>query len=195
MNRHHHRRATHNGFTVIELMITLALAAVLLTLAAPAFDDLIANNRMRTEVYALRATLMEARSEALTERVNVSLCPSNDGLACAGDWNEGYIAFVDADGDGAVDAGDRILLSRTNDSPTITLSFSNAADRVLYNSRGNAQTVAANYNGTFTFCDKRGATKAAGLNVARVGTLAAAVDGGDSDEIVNDQDGVNLVCP
>jgi len=185
------------GFTVVEVMITLVLASVLLTLAAPAFTDLIANNRMRSEVYALRGLLMEARTEALTERNNVTVCASSDGLTCTGDWNDGYIAFFDENTDRTIDVGDndRIILARTVSTDRITISFSDEQDRIVYNSRGNAQIPGETFNGTFTFCDDRGATEAAGLIVSPVGTLAAAIERDDpEDDIVNDHEGDNLDC-
>ena len=195
MTQRQHYKAALRGFTIIELMATIAMAAILLTLAAPSFTELLANNRMRSEVFALRALLSEARSEALTERVNVAVCPSNDGAACAGNWNEGYIAFIDDDTDGTVDGGERILLARTNDAPTLSLTYSNGLNRLMYTSRGNARNAATSYNGTFTFCDNRGATSAAGLIVSQVGTVTAAVDTDDpEDDIVNDAGG-NLACP
>jgi type IV fimbrial biogenesis protein FimT len=186
-------RASVEGFTVVEVMITLVIAAVLLTLASPAFTDLIANSRMRSEVYALRGLLMEARSEALTERNDVTVCGS-DGLACTGDWNDGYIAFFDNDDDGAVDAGERIVLSRTPDTKRIDLRLISEEERVVFNSRGNARTAGGNFNGTFSLCDNRGATSAAGLIVTPVGALTAAVDKAPTDNVVDDHEGNNLAC-
>lgn len=191
----HYHGTAPNGFTVVELMITLVLAAVLLALGAPAFNDLIANNRMRGEVFALRGLLMEARSEAVTERNNVTVCPSDDGLDCSDDWNEGYIAFFDTNTDGTVDAGERIVLARTTDTTRIDIRFSHEDNRVIYNSRGNAQIPGKTYNGTFTLCDQRGAPEATGLIIAPVGTLAAAIERDEpADDIVNDQAGNNLDC-
>jgi type IV fimbrial biogenesis protein FimT len=189
----HYQRTASAGFTVVELMITLIIAAVLLTLAAPAFTDLIANNRMRAEVFALRGLLMEARSEAVTERNNVTVCSSDDGEDCGGNWNDGYIAFFDTNNDETVDAGERIILERTPNATRIDISFSNTENRIVYNSRGNAQIPGVTFNGTFTFCDDRGADKAAGLIVSPVGTLSVAIDR-DDDDLVNDHEGDNLVC-
>lgn len=201
-----YQRTASAGFTVVELMITLVLAAVLLTLAAPAFTDLIANNRMRGEVFALRGLLMEARSEAVTERNNVTVCSSSDGLQCSGDtgdWSDGYIAFFDTDTDQVIDADDRIVLARTPNTTRIDISFSHDDNIVVYNSRGNAQTPGETYNGTFTFCphpddcedpdDCR--ERAAGLIISPVGTLAAAIERDDpADEIFDDHEGNNLDC-
>jgi prepilin-type N-terminal cleavage/methylation domain-containing protein len=190
------RRLLAGGFTVVEMIMSLAIASILMMVAVAGFTDVIANNRMRTEVYALRAMLMEARSEAMTKREDVSICASKDGKTCSGNWNQGYIAFFDANADGKVDTGERIALSRVaGGTSTITIAYSNA-NGVLFNGRGNAQTVAKNYNGTFKFCDQRGAKKAAGLIVSRVGNVTAAVDSTSAaDGIVNDDGDNNIVCP
>ncbi len=60
--------ARAGGFTLVEMMMALVVLAVLLAVAAPGFYELIKNNRMLSEVYALRATLNGARSEALAQR-------------------------------------------------------------------------------------------------------------------------------
>jgi Tfp pilus assembly protein FimT len=176
-------------------MITLVIVTVLLTLATPAFTALIAENRVRSEVFSLRSMLMEARSEAMTERNNVSVCSSNDGATCSGTWNQGYIAFFDSNADGSINGTDRIVLTRTPDAPSLNVSFIGDSSRVLYNSRGNAQSMVASFNGTFRFCDSNGNSKPTGLIVSPVGTMMAAEDSDDPlDGIPNDHDGVNLVC-
>ncbi len=71
--------ARTGGFTLVEMMMALVVLAVLLAVAAPGFYELIKNNRMLSEVYALRATLNGARSEALAQRNFVTLCRSEDG--------------------------------------------------------------------------------------------------------------------
>lgn len=85
------------GFTLVELMITLALAAIIMSLAIPGFQDIIRNNRAATQSNELVAALSLARSEAVKRGARVSLCPSTNGAACTGgtDWAEGWIVFLD----------------------------------------------------------------------------------------------------
>lgn len=92
------------GFTLIELMITLVLAAIILTLAVPGFQDIIRNNRAATQANELVTALGLARSEAVKRGARVSLCPSADQASCTGgtDWSGGWIVFRDtAANDGA----------------------------------------------------------------------------------------------
>ena len=85
------------GFTLVELMVTVLIAAVLLAVAIPSFDSAIANNRSNSLGEEFSGALSFIRLEALKRRELVSLCASRDGINCAGanDWREGFIAFVD----------------------------------------------------------------------------------------------------
>jgi len=85
------------GFTLIELMITLALAAIILSLGIPSFRDVIQNNRAATQSNELIAALGLARSEAVRRGANVILCPSTNQATCTGgnNWANGWIALVE----------------------------------------------------------------------------------------------------
>ena len=143
------------GFGIIELMVVLGVAGILLTIGVPLFNNLIADNRLLSEVFALRATLSNARTEALTQRSFVTVCRSSDGASCTGNWNQGYIAFTDFDGDGTLDpngpGGDKIIQAKVLDNSTLDITYSNGANRVRFNSRGNA----LGFSGTITFPIKR----------------------------------------
>ncbi|GAB2621559.1 GspH/FimT family pseudopilin [Lysobacter erysipheiresistens] len=94
------------GFTLVELMITVAVLAIVVTLAAPSFSDLINRNRLTAAANEVVGALQTARMEAVRRNTRVVLCPSTDGTSCSGaDWQR-LIAFSDADGDVTVDADD-----------------------------------------------------------------------------------------
>lgn len=81
------------GFTLIELMLTISVAAVLLTVGVPSFQEFIASNRLTSEVNGLSAFIQLARSEAIKSGRRVTLCASSDGTSCAttGYWEQGYL--------------------------------------------------------------------------------------------------------
>lgn len=192
------RRAGHKqrGFTLVEMMVTLLVLGVLLAIGAPGFSELIKNNRMLSETYGLRAALNTARSEALAQRTFVTLCRSDDGASCSGDWNDGYIAFRDVDGDGTIDdpndpAGDQIFLAKVLDLDSVEITYSNGANRVRFDSQG----YATNFNGTIELCDDRGADDARGVIVSPGGIVRAAVpDPNNPDGRVLDHLGAELDC-
>lgn len=89
------------GFTLIELMLALALAAVVASLAAPALGDFLARQRIDAAAHELVAHINLARLQAVTHAECVVLCPSTEGIACSGSnrWDTGWIVFRDADCD------------------------------------------------------------------------------------------------
>jgi len=89
------RRAGQSGFTVMELLLAIAVLAIVTTLAVPAFTQFIANNRLAAEANEMVASFQFARSEALKRGVPVQVCPSTDGNACGGGWSDGWIAVAD----------------------------------------------------------------------------------------------------
>lgn len=87
----------NRGYTMVELMFTVAIAGVVMALAVPNFRDFVLNNRAAEEANALVGALMVARSEAVTRGVRVSVCSSTNGATCGGsnDWTTGWIVFTD----------------------------------------------------------------------------------------------------
>jgi type IV fimbrial biogenesis protein FimT len=192
------KNVRYRGFSLIEMMIALVVLGVLLMVSAPAFRELIQNNRMLTHVYEMRAALNNSRSEALAQRKGVTFCRSNDGEACGGNWNEGYIAFTDSDGDGTVDDpndpdGDQIFIAKLIDADSLDITYSNG-NMVQFNSRGYAIGPGGSTSGTFTICDYRGAEDASGVIVTAGGIVRAADDPNDTG-VALDLGGNPLVCP
>jgi type IV fimbrial biogenesis protein FimT len=92
---------TSKGFTLIELMITLAIVVILTTLGTAAFTRIIAENRMATAVNDFVSTLQLARSEAVKRGIEVTVCVSADNATCNEDsdaWDGGYVVIADLDG-------------------------------------------------------------------------------------------------
>jgi len=99
------------GTTLLELMASLGIVAVVLGMATPSFATLIERNRTTTVANRLIADLARTRSEAITTHTRTVFCPSADARTCAAGSNFtfGWIGFQDRDGDAQADAGEKVF--------------------------------------------------------------------------------------
>ncbi len=100
-----------NGFTMTELMVTIAIAAILLSLGVPAFKYITYSYRMASELNGFLGDMQYARGEALKEGNNVTVCASTNGSSCTGgtNWAGGWIVFSDLSANHVVGGNDRVL--------------------------------------------------------------------------------------
>lgn len=90
-------RRSQAGLTLIEMMVTMAVAIVLMSIGIPLYQGLVANNRAVTQSNALVSALQTARAEAVSRMTNIAVCARSTDTACglAGDWDNGWLVFVD----------------------------------------------------------------------------------------------------
>lgn len=121
-------RTKNNGFTLLELLVTLVVVAITVGLAAPSFNAQLQNNRALTLGDEMASALNYARIEAVKQARRITVCASKDGATCEGNWNEGFIVFVDAAGadDAAPDpsAGVLKVWRESKHKATLTAKFS-----------------------------------------------------------------------
>ncbi|MEJ2480482.1 MAG: GspH/FimT family pseudopilin [Acidihalobacter sp.] len=107
------RITVNRGFTLIELMVVVALVAVFALIGIPSYRSITTTNRMATEMNAFVGDLQFARSEAIKRGQFVTICASANGAACLGanttNWTPGWIVFADANNNDAVNAGESII--------------------------------------------------------------------------------------
>ena len=164
----HQEHPMKNGFTLLELLVTVAIAATLILFAVPAFTTLTANNNMTAGINNFVSGLRAARAEAVKRDVRVGICPSVNGSDCVTDganWSAGWLIYVDADTDGSRGAGEELIRVGEHDgSPAIrqTAAIPISYQGTGFRSRGQPETV-------FDFCDDRGADYARRVTVNLVG--------------------------
>lgn len=138
----------NKGFTLVELLITLTIAALLLAIAAPAFSGWTNKQRLRTAGYDLLNDLQMARNEAVKRATRVTL---NNG---DGDWQSGWEIFVDNNENGNRDSGEPLLLSRPAYADALTISGTTAVSQHIgYVASGETRQPGGGLlMGTLTLC-------------------------------------------
>jgi type IV fimbrial biogenesis protein FimT len=171
------------GFTIVELMVTLALVAITTSLAAPPLYNLTLDNRRADNVNELVSQLQYARSEAITRTADVVVCPSTTGKDCEKTtWQSGWLIFADPNGNAALDAGEPVL--KVGDAIAgATFETAEFASFLRFRSNGRVMVKnAAESSGEFTVCDDRGAEYARVVQIDLAGRPVVAphlLDGSD----------------
>lgn len=146
MNRQH-------GFTLIELMITLGVAAILLTVAVPSFNTTIKNNRLVTHANLLVSSIGLARSEAVKHGRTATVCVSSDQATCTAEtnWELGWMVWVDLNTNNQPDAGEERQFVQSFPSGT---TLTSAVSLLNFSAQG-AATDVATATATLDLCDNR----------------------------------------
>jgi type IV fimbrial biogenesis protein FimT len=137
----------HEGFTLLEVLTSLAVASILLTAAVPAMQDFIIRNRMSAEVNTFVASLYLARSEAVKRLRNVSLCPVKSGGACdnSKEWEQGWkVYYTDPT------TGSEIVLQQ---NPALPGRFKIIGNQSGFGYDPTGQLAVAGTAGSYIFCD------------------------------------------
>lgn len=143
-----------NGFTLIELIVTMAIAAIVLSVGVPTFRGVVADNSMVGDANRFVASINLARSTAVKFQRDATICASTSWdqatPACTGgtDWSNGWIVYVDKDRDGAVDADEVLSVNEPLDDRNTFASTGSGS--FTYNARGFVDAA-----GELSLCDNR----------------------------------------
>jgi prepilin-type N-terminal cleavage/methylation domain-containing protein len=129
------------GFTLVEMIITVAIAAILVVVAIPSFSQFTLSARIRTQTNSLITDIAVARNSATTRPARVIICPSSTGLACnAADWSSGRLMYWEAQpfGGGPVAGAAGNILRYTEALPVTIQTFAptTAPNPLIFNSFG-----------------------------------------------------------
>ena len=147
------------GFTLIEVVVTLAVAAILMSVAVPSFQQMMETNRIAAITNDFSRALQLTRSEAVTRGTLVTMCKSddiNDATPTCNNsaaWNDGWIIFADLNSNGAYDAAEDtvIRVGQPNIQAAAITTDSKLANFISFNAVGEPRANGAG-NGTFSVC-------------------------------------------
>lgn len=160
------------GLTLIELLIAVALLAVLLTLAVPGMGRFMEQQRLTATTNQLVGHLQYARTEAIARNSRVAACPSSDGLRCTGDsrWEVGWIVYLDPDKTGQPAQAEDVL--RVMQAKPDHIIHSGGRHRVRFEGSG----VAYGTNLTIRVCDRGHRNAARAVIVSNPGRVRSTRD-------------------
>ena len=161
-------RHLHNGMTAFDLLISMAIAAVLLATVVPGLRAWSLNHAMGAAVASLHGDLQFARAEAIRLRSHTVACPGQLDSGCldAPAWHSGWLLFADSNGDREWQSGEPLL----RQSPVVqglSIASSDARRRLKFSPQG----AAPGSNASITFCDARGSVAARQLTLSASGRL------------------------
>lgn len=156
------------GFTALELIVTMAVIAILLTMGVPAVENYSWNLRMKTAMDQLQTDLNLARGHAVSHNSQTVICPATDGNECSGQssWQNGWIIFTDFNGDRQRQDSEP-LHHHAGASSMLSISSSRSRTYLRFYPNGSAPGS----NVTILFCDSRGAAHAGTVTVSNSGRI------------------------
>lgn len=174
-------RRRHSGFTLVELLITVAVLAVVSAVAIPRFGDMVARNRIAGTTNELVGFIHLARAEAVGTHSRVVICPTTNGTSCSGNEWRRIMMFVDRDRNGSVSTGDEVRRELDLRNTDVRVSTPVSAARIVFSADGlSSSGLAVNTNNFLSVCSTAlpGQTRRIRIGVSASSTGSLSETGG-----------------
>jgi type IV fimbrial biogenesis protein FimT len=167
----------NSGFTLLELLITLTLIGIVTAFAIPAMTEFSKNDRLITNINSMIGHLAYARSEAVKRSVQVVMCVSSDtdtpNPSCTGgNWEDGWLVYIDADASNTFDAGEEIIKAHAALEGQNRLIPVGVDPQIIYDNRG----FLAGNTGSIQLCDGRTGPHGKTIRITTTGRVRLEVD-------------------
>ncbi|WP_250207260.1 GspH/FimT family pseudopilin [Alteromonas oceanisediminis] len=175
------------GVTLLEMLITLAIVAIVLTTVAPNVQSILIQNRITAEINELSGVIQYARHHAIDQQIDTLVCPSDDFSSCTTNWGQAKMVFADENGDGSRGNDEPILAATGVTHPVNVLTGPNGSMRFLASGAVAAPAV-------LRLCHENDeAEYARALTISLQGRVKMSRDD-DNDGIHEDDTGAALDC-
>lgn len=189
------------GFTLLELMVAIAVVGILTAIALPSLNNFLVKMRVDNEITELQRLLLTARNMAINTGKNTTVCPLTAGVCttacppsdddCSNNWENEISVFTNDSNvfatNGTFAAPDELIKIKDAIKSGDKLQFANAS--VIYAPTGQLITS----NGTFNYCPKNETNESRGIDLSISGRsyVSSDIDNDDKDE---DRDGNEIIC-
>ena len=178
---------SHHGMTIIEMLISLSIIAILLTVVAPSVQSILKSNKVTADVNNLSALARQARFTAINERADVVLCPTTNYSSCSGSWSNAKMVFIDNNGNGNRDTDERLIASA--DPLSQSNSIGGVSGSLMFYDNGGIDK-----NAEIVICPSGGDAKSASaILMSMYGRITTASDS-NKDGIKENASGSNISC-
>ena len=187
----------NQGFTLIELIVAIAIVAILSGIALPSLNDFMVKMRVDNEISEMQRLLLTARNMAINTGKNTTICPLS-GTSCTTDWHKEISVFTNDSNDVATndtfDGADELVKIKEAIKSNDKLQFVNGNvlfDSVIYAPSG--RLISPTLNSIFRYCPKDNADASRGIDLSISGRsyTSSDIDGDGKDE---DRDGNEFIC-
>lgn len=174
-DRHLIRIYPSKGITLVEVIISLTIIAILSTIAVPSIQNILLNSRLSSNSMELSNAIFLARSEAIKRSRSVAVCESANGTSCTGshNWKNGWLVWVDTNGDEILAVGEEVVQVRLEANSTSTINSTESKSVIRFLATGFlAINVAEQRN--FTLCDSRTGENGKLINIRASGRVVVS---------------------
>ncbi len=136
------------GYSLLELLITLSISSILLTTGIPAFSDLIDTLQSKSDTQQLTVAIHLTRQQAVTHKQTTTLCPHQSNNECSTDWASGLMIFSDNNSNGKRDTTEAVIRVLPEFKGTLRWASFGSNNYLRYTPNG----FTLNQNGSFHYC-------------------------------------------